>query len=94
MVQVDFHAYVLFIHKHNALRITKGNKSNKKPYFYSNTSVHIVEINVLANFYEIPLLPFQDIEKPKRRRRGKGRKVGRTDNVKPVLPQKHSLRRI
>ena len=36
MVQVDFPAYALSIHKQNALRITKGNNSNKigpSPFF-------------------------------------------------------------
>ena len=57
-------------------RITKGSNSNRiGPY------VHLVDINVIAKFYEIPSLLFQDIEKPKRR--------GRTDNVKTVYP--HSL---
>ena len=30
-------------------------------------------MNVFAKFYEIPSLPFQDIEKPKRRERTDGR---------------------
>ena len=34
------------------------------PYF-SIINVHLVDINVFAKFYEIPSLPFQDIEKPK-----------------------------
>ena len=34
------------------------------PYF-SNINVHLVDINVFAKFYEIPSLPFQDIEKTK-----------------------------
>ena len=29
-------------------------------------NVHLVDINVFAKFYDIPLLPFQGIEKPKR----------------------------
>ena len=36
------------------------------PYF-SIINVHLVDINVFAKFYEIPSLPFQDTEKPKRR---------------------------
>ena len=32
---------------------------------FSILNVHLVDINVFAKFYEIPLLPFQDIEKPK-----------------------------
>ena len=53
------------------LRITKGNNSKTKRigpwplFFYFN--VHLVDINVFAKFYEIPSMPFQDIEKPKRR---------------------------
>ena len=69
MVQVDFPTYALPIHKQNALRITKGNNSNKIgpwPFFYSNTNVHLVDINVFAKFNEIPSLLVQDIkEKPK-----------------------------
>ena len=38
------------------------------PYF-SIINVHLVDINVFAKFYEIPSLPFQDIEKTKRHRR-------------------------
>ena len=37
------------------------------PYF-SIINVQLVDINVFAKFYEIPSLPFQDTEKPKRRR--------------------------
>ena len=33
------------------------------PYF-SIINVHLVDINVFAKFYEIPSLPFQDIETP------------------------------
>ena len=67
MLQVDFPAYALSIHKQNALRITKGNNSELAPSpFYSNTNVHLVDINVFAKFDEIPSLPVQDIkEKPK-----------------------------
>ena len=58
------------------LRITKGNNSIKElahsPYF-SIITVHIVDINVFAKFYEIPSLPFQDTEKPKRPRCTNGR---------------------
>ena len=51
------------------LRITKGNNSIKElassPYF-SIVNVHLVDINVLAKFDEIPSLPVQVIkEKPK-----------------------------
>ena len=42
------------------------------PYF-SIINVHLLDINVFAKFYEIPSLPFQDIEKPKRRGRTNGR---------------------
>ena len=38
-------------------------------HYFSSTNVHLVDINVFAKFYEIPSLPFQDIEKPKCRRR-------------------------
>ena len=56
-------AYALSIHKQNALRITKGNNSNRTgpSPFYSNTNVHLMDINVYAKFDEIPSLPVQDI---------------------------------
>ena len=38
------------------------------PYF-SIIKVHLVDINVFAKFYEIPSFAFQDIQKPKRRRK-------------------------
>ena len=50
--------------KCHRLRITKA-----------NNNVHLVDINVLAKLFEIPSLPFQVIEKPKRR----GRTDGWTD---------------
>ena len=45
-------------------------------------NVHLVDIDVFAKFYEIPSLPFQDIEKPKRR----GWTYGQMD-VKTVYPR-------
>ena len=68
MVRVDLPAYALSMHKQNALRITKGNKSTElaPSLFYSNTNVHFVDINMFAKFDEIPTLPVQDIkENPK-----------------------------
>ena len=68
MVQVDFPAYALSMHKQNTLTITKGNNSNSigPCPFYSITNVHLVDINVFAKFDEIPWLPVLDIkEKPK-----------------------------
>ena len=56
------------MHNQNALRITKGNNSNRKAPnpFYSNTNVHLVDINMFAKFDGIPSLPVQDIkENPK-----------------------------
>ena len=32
--------------------------------YFSIINVHLVDINVFAKFYEIPSLPFEDIEKP------------------------------
>ena len=63
MVRVDLPAYALSMHKQNALRITKGNKSTElaPSLFYSNTNVHFVDINMFAKFDEIPTLPVQDI---------------------------------
>ena len=46
----------------------KGNTLTElapSPYF-PIINVHLVHINVFAKFYEIPSLPFQDTEKPKR----------------------------
>ena len=64
VVQFDFPAYALSIHKQNALRITKGNNCNRigpEPFlFYRN--VHLVDINVFAKFDEIPSLPVQAIK--------------------------------
>ena len=55
------------MHKQNALRITKGNNSNRigPSPFYSNRNVHLVDISVFAKFDEIPSLPVQDIKKKK-----------------------------
>ena len=47
------------------------------PYF-SIMNVHPVDINVFAKFYEIPSLPFQDTEKPKRHGWPDGRSYGWT----------------
>ena len=66
MVQVDFPAYALSMHKQNALRITKGNNSNRIGPSSVYKNVHLVDINVSAKFDEIPSLTVQDIkEKPK-----------------------------
>ena len=64
MVQVDFSAYALSIHKQNALRITKGNKLTltefaPSPYF-SITNVHLVDNNKFAKCDEIPSLSVQN----------------------------------
>ena len=63
MIQVDWHAYALSMHKQIPLRITKGNNSLTElapcPYF-SIINVQFVDINV---FDEIPSLPVK--EKPK-----------------------------
>ena len=53
------------------------------PYF-SIINVHLLDINVFAKFYEIPSLPFQDIEKPYHRRWIDRLTDGRMDNVKTV----------
>ena len=90
MVQVDFPAYVLCIYKQNALRITKGNISNRNGLspIFSIINGHLVDINMFAKFYEIPSLPFQDIEKPKRR----GWTDGQRENSIFPPTHKHSLR--
>ena len=61
------------------------------PYF-SIINVHLVDTNVFAKFYEIPLLPFQDIEKPKRCGRTNGRTDGGTDGQRGNSISQHSLR--
>ena len=74
--------------KCRGLRITKGNNSKRigpGPYF-SIINVHLVDINVLAKFYEIPSLPLQDIENPKRRGRTDGRTNGLRENSIPPPP--------
>ena len=56
------------------------------PFYYSNTNVHLVDINVFAKFDEIPSLPVQDIkENPKCRgqRIAKGNNSSRTDPPPP-----------
>ena len=50
--------------------------------YLSIINVHLVDINVFANFYAIPSLPFQDIEKPKRH----GRMDGQTTLYPPLRP--------
>ena len=77
MVQVDFPAYALSIHKQNASRITKGNNSNRiGPSFF-------VDMNVFAKFDEIPSLPVQDIkEKPKCCRQ----RITKGNNSKQIAP--------
>ena len=47
------------------------------PYFLI-INVHLVDINMFAKLYEIPSLPFQDIQKPKHCRRTDGRTNGLT----------------
>ena len=42
-----------------------------------------MDINVFAKFYEIPPLPSQDIEKPKRCRWMDERKDGRENSIPP-----------
>ena len=56
------------------------------PYFCI-TNVHLEDINMFAKFYEIPSLPFHDIEKPKHRRRTNGQ----CENSTPRHTHKHSL---
>ena len=46
-----------------------------------------MNINVYAKFYEIPSLPFQDIEKPKRRGQTDKRTDGQCENSIPPQTQ-------
>ena len=67
------------------LKLTKGNNSKRigpSPYF-SIINVHLVDINVFAKFYEIPSLPFQDIEKPKHR--------GQTNGCENSIPPTNTV---
>ena len=64
MVQVDFPAYALSMHKQNALRITKGitlTELAPSPYF-SIHHVHLVDISLFTKPDEIPSLPVQVIK--------------------------------
>ena len=47
-------------------------------HYFSIINVHRVAIKMFTKFYEIPSLPFKDIEKPKRRERTDGGTDGRT----------------
>ena len=73
------------VSKTDRLRITKGNNSKRIGPYFSIINVHLVDINVFAKFYEIPSLPFQDIEKPKRRGRINGWMNVHENNI-PHLP--------
>ena len=46
-----------------------------------------MHINVFAKFYEIPSLPFQDIEKPKCRGLTNAQMDGQCENSIPPTPQ-------
>ena len=63
------------------LRITKDNDSKifGSYTYFSIINIHLLDINVFAKFYEIPSLPFQDIEKPKLR----GKRDGQRKNSIP-----------
>ena len=58
MIQVDFPAYALFMHKQNALRITTGNWP--LVVTFSIINAHLIDINVFAKSDEVPSLPVQD----------------------------------
>ena len=65
VVQVDFHAFALSMHKKCKQRTITLTELAPSP-FYSNTNVHLVDINVFAKLDEIPSSPVQVIkEKPK-----------------------------
>ena len=64
VVQVDFPAYALSMHKQTALKLQRTitlTELAPNP-FYSNTNVHLMDINVFAKCDEIPSLPVQDIK--------------------------------
>ena len=62
-------------------------------HYFSIINAHLVDINMFTKFYEIPSLPFKDIEKPKRLERTDGGTDGRTDVKKSIPPpHMHSLR--
>ena len=52
--------------------------------FYSNTNVHLVDINVFAKFDEIPSLPVQDIKKKKTKCRGQ--RITKGNNANRIGP--------
>ena len=57
-----------------------------RSHYFSIINVHLVDINMFAKFYEIPSLPFKDIENPKRRERTDGGIDGRMDVKKVYIP--------
>ena len=74
--------YVLSMHKQNPFRITKGNNSNRISPYFSVINIHLMDINVFANFDKISSLPVQDMEKPKKS----------WTNVKTAYPQQKVCR--
>ena len=60
------HMHYLYINKkHQELQRAITLTELAPSPFYSNTNVHLVDINVFAKFDEIPSLPVQDIKKKK-----------------------------
>ena len=58
VVEADFPADALYIKKlQKELQRTLNLTELAKSPFYSNTNVHLVDINVFAKFDEIPSLP-------------------------------------
>ena len=84
MVQVDFPAYELSIHKHSELqRAIILTKLAPNSFFYSNTNVHLVDINVFAKSDEIPSLPVRDI---KEKIKCCGQRITKVNNSKRIRP--------
>ena len=53
-------------------------------HYFSIINVRLVDINMFTKFYEIPSLPFKDIEKSKRHEWTDGGTDGQTDGHEKV----------
>ena len=51
------------MHKQNALRVTKGNIEMAPSAFYSNTNVHLMDINVFASLMKFHYCLFKILRK-------------------------------
>ena len=89
--QLSIHSQNLMKFNHCLFKLLRKTQTEElaPSHYFSIINVHLVDINMFTKFYEIPSLPFKDIEKPKRRKRTDGGNDGRTD-VKKVYPPTHA----